>query len=186
MLFDTYLQAIGVLSIILTWCAIAFVLLVTARVLEKSVSHHVAMKKNNHIIFAILMTVSLALMSIFLYFWLIPVHSLSAFFAVIVGFAIFLELVATWVPLTVGWRHNVHQVCSYGAAFLLPILMILIILSPGVSSVSIWVSIFSLSLMVILLYLFLFVKPVRRHYLIYQNIYILAFHISILSMIYTV
>lgn len=181
-----YLQTIGILSIVLTWCAITFILLVTARVLEKSVSHHAAMKKNNHIIFAILMTTSLVLMSIFIYFWLIPVYNLSAIFGAVVGLAILLELVTTWVPLTVGWRHTVHQACSYGAAFLLPILMILIILSPDVSSVSTWISVFSLSVMVVLLHLFVFVKSVRRHYLIYQNIYILAFHISILSMIYTV
>ena len=174
---------LGIISIILAWCAISYILLVTTRALDKSVSHHVAINNSNHIIFALLMTVSLTFMGIFIYFWLIPTYSLSTLFAVVVGLAIFLEFVTTWIPLTVGWKHSVHQACSYGAAFLMPILII-ILLSSGLSGVAMWVNICSLSLMLVLLYLFVFVKSVRRHYLVYQNIYILAFHAALLSMIY--
>lgn len=185
MLSDVAMQIIGVISVILTWCAIAFILLVNLRVLEKSVSHHAAMDSKNHFIFAILMSVSLIALSAFIYFWLIPAYNLSILFVIVVSLAIVLEFITTWVPLTSGWRHTVHQICSYGAALLLPVLTILTALSPGVSNITMWVSFGSLGVMLALLCMFVFVKSVRRHYLIYQNIYILAFHISLLSTLYS-
>lgn len=180
---QAYLQILGIVSIILTWLAIAFILLNVERNLEKSVSHHVATKKSNHIIFSIVMSASLLCLSIFVYFWLIPSYSLSGIFSAVIGLAILLEYVTTWIPLTTGWRYVVHQLCSYGAACLLPILMFLVVRSPKISSIPRYISLGALCVMIALLCLFIFVKATRRHYLIYQNIYVIAFHISLLSMI---
>jgi hypothetical protein len=181
---DNFFQIYGMVSIALTWLAISFVLLITERNLARSVSHHAAVKSGNHLIFGLIMTASLVTMCVFMYGWFIPSFNLPLPFALVVGLAILLEFITTWIPLTVGWRYVTHQLCSYGAALLIPVLLVFMLLSPKISGLSMVICIGSLALMSFLLYLFLFVKSAHSRYLVYQNIYIAAFHISILSVAY--
>jgi hypothetical protein len=178
-----YLPALGVISILLTWLAIGFILLVTTRDLTMSVSHHAALEKRNYFIFCVLMTISLGLMGMFMYCWFIPTFALPMIFGVIVGVAILLELITTWIPLTEGWKYTVHQSCSYAVAALIPFLAIFMVLSPRISTISLYACLAMLGVMSYLTYLFVFVKSARQHYLVYQNVYVAAFHISILSML---
>jgi hypothetical protein len=178
-----YLQTSGVISVLLTWFAIGFILLATSRDLTRSVSHHAALEKRNYFIFCFLMTLSLVLMSLFMYGWFIPTFALPVIFGVIVGVAILLELITTWIPLTEGWKYTVHESCSYAVAALIPFLTLFMVFSPKISTISLYVCLAMLGVMSYLTYLFVFVKSARRHYLVYQNVYVAAFHISILSML---
>jgi hypothetical protein len=179
-----YLPALGVISILLTWLAISFILLTISRDLTRSVSHHAARERVNYFIFCILMTIGLALMWVFMYYWFIPTFTLPLLFGVITGIAIILELITTWVPLTEGWKYKVHESCSYAVAALIPFLTLFMVFSPKISTLSLYFCLAMLGVMAFLTYLFVFVKSARRHYLVYQNVYVAAFHISILSMLF--
>lgn len=176
-------ELLGVISILLTWLAIGFILIVTARDFTKSVSHHAALKKINYFIFCTLMTIGLGLMWVFMYEWFIPTFALPLLFGIIAGLAIILELITTWVPLTEGWKYKVHESCSYTVAALIPVLTLFMVFSSNISSIALYFCIAMLAVMAFLTYLFIYVKSARRHYLVYQNVYVATFHISILSMI---
>jgi hypothetical protein len=178
------LRSFGVVSVLLTWVSISYILYVNERNLERSVSHHAAIKARSHMIFGVFMTASLIFMFLFMYGWFIPYFQLPATFSIIVGAALILELATTWVPLTTGWKYIFHQTSSYGAAMLIPFLLFITLFSPKMSNIAAYVNIASLAIMVFLLYLFVFVKSARLRYLIYQNVYVAAFHVAILATAY--
>ncbi len=178
------LRLFGILSVLLTWTSIGFILYVTERNLGRSVSHHAAVTARNHVIFGLIMTASLIFMFLFMYGWFIPYFQLPTIFSIIVGVALILELATTWVPLTTGWKYIFHQTSSYGAAILIPFLLFITLFSPKTSHIAAYVNITSLAVMVFLLYLFVFVKSARLRYLIYQNTYVAAFHVAILATAY--
>jgi hypothetical protein len=174
-------KVFGLLSIFLTWISIGYILFTIEKDLSKSISHHAALKTKNYIIFSVLMSVSLVLMYLFMTQWFIPTFQLPDFFKVTAVLAILLELTATFIPLTTGWKFTVHQLTSYGTALLIPILLVSIALSSAISSEAFCVAIGSVFVAAVLIYLFFFVKKARDHYLVYQSVFVAAFHAAIVA-----
>jgi hypothetical protein len=181
MMIDESYKLFGVFSVLLTWMAIGYVMLTIERDIAKSISHHASQKRKNYIIFCVLMIMSLIAMLIFMVKWFIPAFNLPLFFSCTVMLAVLLELVTTLVPLTHGWRFVSHQVASYGAALLLPVLLFMLTFSPDIPEASIYIVFVSLIAQLVLLSLFFLVPRIRRHYLIYQSMYVFFFHFGIVA-----
>lgn len=178
------LKILGIISVVLTWLSIGYIMYVTPRELSRSISHHAALNKRPYYLFAIGMTISVVLMYIFMIWWLIPALLLPAWFSILVVAVIVLELVTTWIPLTVGWKYTAHQTCSYGAALLIPVLLFVIAGSSVISDAARAVTYAAIGTMFVFLCLFLFVKAVHKHYLLYQSLYVAVFHVALLAAVY--
>jgi Na+/glutamate symporter len=181
MYIDDNFKFIGLLSIFLTWASIGYILFTIEKDLTKSISHHAVLKTKNYIIFSTLMSASLVLMYLFMTRWFIPTFRLPASFQITVILAIVLELITTFIPLTTGWKFTVHQLTSYGTALLIPVLLVSIALSSVISASSFYVAIVSVIVVTVLIFLFFFVKRARDHYLVYQSIFVAAFHGTVVA-----
>ena len=179
---DLLIRAVGVISVLLSLFAIWFILFMSELDVSKPISFHVAIARRNHYIFGVLMSIALIEMGFFIYLWLIPHYHLPGVFSIIAGIAIILEIITTWIPLTTGWRKLVHNICSYGTALLLPVLLLLVLMSPEIGIVLFYICLTSTALMLIFLFLFFLVKSTHTRYLLFQTSYIFLFNISILSL----
>lgn len=178
------LKIFGLLSVLITWLAITYILLRRPRDAAKSISHHAATGDKDYKIFAVLMTLGVISMLVFMTLWLVPVFRLPVIFTVIALLAVVLELIATWVPLTTGRKYVIHQGCSYGAAFLIPVILLLLAFSEGLPDAPRYISLAAVILMLTFMALFKLAKKTRDNYLWFQSLYVLAFHISLLAVAY--
>jgi hypothetical protein len=174
----------GPVSVLITWLAIAYILLRQPRDISKSISHHAARRDKDYKIFAVLMTIGVLLMLLFITKWLQPMLRLPDVFLLVAGIAILLELIATWVPLTEGRSYSIHQFCSYGAAILVPIVLLFLAFSGHITGIAKFINFAAIVIIVAFMGLFIFVKKTHKHYLWYQTVDILIFHISILAVAY--
>lgn len=181
---DTF-KNFGLVSIIITCLTIGLILLANKKDKSHSVSHHVAISKRWSIIYGVAISIALVCMSLYMAKWFIPAFALPLIFSIIFWLAILLELVTTWVPLTTGRAYTIHQVCSYGAAALIPAFLFVLALSSHISRAGKCIDIAAVILMVVFILLFLFVKKAHRYYLFFQTTYIVAFYAALLSITYT-
>jgi hypothetical protein len=176
-----WFKACGLLSVLLTWSAIAFVIYRAPRDLSKSISHHAALQKREYRVFAVTMTLALCLMYVFIMRWLVPALSLNTYISAALLVALAMELLTTWVPLTDGITYTAHNYLSYGTALLIPLALTGIVVTSTLSSTAALVVYIALAVMFILMLVFLTIKKAHERYLVYQSIYIAAFHIAIIS-----
>lgn len=181
---EDYFRLFGLLSVVLTWLSIGYILTTIERDLSKAISYHAAMQRKNYRIFSVLMSTSLVVMGVFMFMWFIPTLHLSVLFSSMIVLALLLEFVATLVPLSNGWRSTVHQIMSYGTSLLLPILLLMLVLSGMLSGTAFCIAFGSFMLMLFIWFLFIFIKKTHGCYLIYQSIYILAFHTALIAVAY--
>lgn len=177
-------KVLGILSVLLTWSSIMYILLRIPRNIARSISHHAAQRKESYRIFALGMTGALVCMTVFVLKWLTPALQLPGYLVALFLFAIALEMVTTWVPLTQGRRFAIHQWCSYGTAVIIPVILILLAWSPKISTAALWVDVLAIAFIVTFWFMFFFVKKSRALYLVYQSLYIAAFHLALLSIVF--
>jgi len=171
----------GVLSVFLTWSSVAYILLRIPRAAAHSISHHAAQRKKEYRIFVLGMTTSLICMTLFVIKWLAPSLQLPGYLIAVFLVAILLETIATWVPLTEGRQFAIHQWCSYGTAVIIPVILILLAVSPRVRGLAFYIDIAATVFIFAFWLMFFFIKKTREHYLVYQSLYIAAFHCALLS-----
>lgn len=178
------MQFLGVASVALTWAIIVVLLTRWPRIVSQSISRHAAANKEVHVPYAIALTIAVALMGLFIYSWFIPALQLPLAFSILFTAALACELVATWVPEVPGWQYTVHQLCSYGAAVLMPYMLVFVFASENVGLVGKAVALGSLLAMAASFLLYAFIKKLRQVYLWCQMSYIAAFHLSVLTAAY--
>lgn len=181
MYIDQNYRYLVFIATILAWLAIGIVLWFWPVTKSKSISTHVSASKKAWLIFAPLETVALLLLYIFMLKWFIPTLILPTVYTALVSVVVLLELLTTWIPDTTGWKHTAHRKTAYGAAFLLPLLIMPILFSEATTAFSKMVTFISLSVMFYILYLLIAVKTARQKHLIYQSIYFACFYLPILS-----
>jgi len=178
---DAMFRVVGVVSVLVTWLAISYILLRQPRNPAQSISHHAARGDKDYLIFAGLMTVGVLALFLYMVKWLAPTFNLPTAFTVITCVAVGLELIATWVPLTEGRKYTIHQACSYGAAFLLPILLVQLLFAEGLPVLAWYSALAAVLVMIAFMALFKLYKPSRMRYLWYQSIYVFMFHLAVLA-----
>lgn len=177
------MKIFGIFSILLTWVAILLVLTRTSREMSKSISHHAALKRPEYYIFALLMTISVISMWVFMVYWVVPALQLSIGFTVLFSIAATLEIITTLIPLTSGWRRKVHETTSYGAALLVAVMIGWILTSPVLSTAATSICLIAIVGMIVFFLLYFFVKSTHKHHLVYQSLYVALFHLSLLTLI---
>jgi len=146
-----------------------------------SISHHAAQRKKEYRIFALGMTASLVCMTVFVTKWLVPSLQLPGYLTAVFIIAILLETITTWVPLKEGRQFAIHQWCSYGTAVIIPVILILLAVSPKIRGLAFYIDIAATGFIFTFWLMFFFIKKAREQYLVYQSLYITAFHCALLS-----
>lgn len=177
--FNELYPYMGLLSFILTWFAISYVLYKNPRELSKSISHHASKDIRVYRVFAVTMTAALLLLTAYLSLYLIPTANLPIVLVSLFVIAIILELLTTWIPLSDDRRFHPHAVLSNTAAFLMPVITTGLVFSSHLKSAALTVAYMGLVVMVGLLVVFFAIPKARNTYLVYQSMYILAFLLTI-------
>ncbi len=170
----------GLVSFVLIWSAILYVLHKNPREFSKSISHYAAKDVKVYKPFAIIMSLALFFLAIYLFLFLIPVLNLHIFVITLFIIAIVIELLTTWIPLTDDRRFHPHAILSNTAAFLMPLITIGYVMSAHLNSILLFIAYAGLIVMVSLLIIFLTIPKARKLYLIYQSIYVVAFQLTII------
>lgn len=147
------------------------------------ISANIARNKFSSTLFGISLTLSMVLMLLYGYGWLIPAYGLGIFFAVLYGVILINLLILGWVPLSEGRRGTVHNVAAYGMAWLfIPVVAILAITSG-------WVAVRILGLLFVLFAfslvgLYFFSRSARRNFFLWQSTYFISFLVFLLTATY--
>lgn len=179
LVFNELSPYLGLLSFILMWFAIFYVLYKNPRELSKSISHHAAKDTSAYRVFAVIMTAALLLLTAYLFLYLIPAANLHAFLVSLFVIAVILELLTTWIPLSDDRRLHPHAILSDTAAFLMPVITTGLALSGHLKSAALTVAYIGLVIMIGLIVIFFTVPKAREKYLVYQSVYVLAFLLTI-------
>ncbi len=178
------LRSLGLISIVVAWASI--VALVTGLRLgsEHSISRHAASNKIAYFLMAFTETLLLSLFTVFTIFWFGPHFKAPTLLTVvIVGSALGL-VIAAWVPDIKGVRRIIHEYTSYGAFLLMIPATTLIITLPKLGSFARFMATLTLFYMISTVLLFSLSPKVKRFHLYFQMVYLLSFHLVILSAVY--
>lgn len=175
-------QILGILGICICVAAIASVL-AKDRDLTRSISHHAAREPHVHRLFAVTMTIGMALIAASTLCWFVPHFDMPWIFTSMLILALVLETITTWVPLTQGWKFTVHQTASYTVAALIPILLAIIASTDTVSPFGRIVSLIGTAVILAFIALFFTIQGQRQYYLVYQTTYVAIFFISLMGAI---
>jgi hypothetical protein len=174
----------GVLSIILIWVVILFILNKWKPTKHKSISQHAAASREAFIIYTLFISLALLLFTLFVFKWLIPTYHLRGQFSVLAAITIVAEFVTVETPDNGGWKSKIHNPCAFGVALLLPVLLFMLTTSSSLDIAVRTISGLAFVGMLIMLVLFVLKPKTHEKYLVYQSLYYLLFHIPILGAIF--
>ncbi len=116
------MKNLGLLSIAVSWAGLIFLIRRWKGAKHMTFSQHAAQYKSSALYYAVLWSICLPLMAIYLFGWFTPTFHMGTGFRVLCGLAIFAMAVAAYVPETTGKRVVIHRWSAFGMALLfLPI-----------------------------------------------------------------
>jgi hypothetical protein len=177
------IESLGIICVVASWIAGAFMLTKWRGTRDMSISLHAASARAAYIIFALVLTLGGGLFMVYLYGYFIPTLKLGNDFRILLALAFACQVVAAWVPDIADWNHwraKVHKVAAWSMAVLFMPLTGLILLSPELSSLARIIGNVCFISMVVLWAIFIFGKGKTR-FLVYQTLYIVMFQITILA-----
>ncbi len=180
MLLGEFYAYTGLFSFGLTWLAVFYVLHKNPREFNKSISHHAAKNLKAYRLFAIIMSLALFSLAIYVLLFLAPTLNLHIFIVSLLVVAIVMELLTTWIPLTDDRKFHPHAVLSNSTALLMPLITAGMIVFSQLNKVALVVAYVGLVTMIGLLIVFFTIQRARKMYLIYQSIYVVAFQLTII------
>lgn len=177
-------KLLGIISIAITW--LSLVILVTKWPRDNSISfsRHAARSKQPYLMMAFSESFTVPAFILFCWFWFIPTFSLSVIFTIGVISSGMGFLIGAWLPDTVGLKHIIHQIVAYGAATLFIPCAAILALSSHISTAGRVLSGASTIYMATMIAAFFLYPKAKDHHLIFQTIYIVCFHMSILLAVY--
>ena len=177
------IHSLGVISIVLSWLAVGYLLRKWRGTKAMSMSLHAASDLRAYLFFGVSLTLTGAMLYAFMLVWFIPRYSLGVVFTGLICAAILGQMIAAWVPDVPGIKRIIHRVAAYGmAATFIP--MTLVIVSSGhIPMAARVVGSLALGYMIVSLSLLAFGK-LKAHYLILQVLYVLLFQLLLLSAAY--
>jgi hypothetical protein len=182
-------EYLGLALIILSWIAGGYILTKWRGTNAMSISQHAASSKRSSLIFAAVLSGAGVLFYYWLMAWFVPELGLGKLFVVLLTFAFIGQFVAGLVPDALsdvsGVKRRVHRVAAYGMAYLFVPLSLLILMAPHASGFGRYFGIVCLAYLICGWLLISFVPGSRKHYLVFQVVYVVAFQLQILITIYT-
>jgi hypothetical protein len=109
---------------------------------------------------------------------------LPPLFTVLLTIGIALQMVTAFVPDKPGIMSQIHNLVAYGEAILLPIMLLILFRSTYLTTFARATAILAAGLELSYVIMFIGVKSLREHYLLYQSSYIVIFHIAILMSVF--
>ena len=152
---------------------------------HRSLSMHVADKHSTFLFFALVSTIGVGLMYIFMTQWFAPSLHLHPAFYVVMLTGLFCQLIAAWIPAS-GRREYIHSVFAYTMAVTMPLILAFVVISPVIAFwLKIWVGLTIIG-MAQQLALLVLTPEIKQKYLFRQLGYIASFYITITLIIFSV
>lgn len=153
---------------------------------HQSISAHMAASKRKYMLMGGTITVAAAPFALFALGWLAPTYQVSAWaMTIVVSIFTVAGLVAAWTRVhaeRTGIEHNLHMVSAGMAGISLGVIIALIALSPVLTTLAATLISIMIGITLVFGYLY-FLKPKsRRHFFIYESIYLMVFSINLLAL----
>jgi hypothetical protein len=181
---DPTFKLLGLLSIIIVWTGLLFLLYKWRGNRSMSFSLHAAQTKSGQIYYFFLFIIVLPLFYLFIIKWLAPTLNLNNNFTYLIGLGVVGQLLAVLVPALPGRRMQIHNFGAYLMAFTMIPVSLFIAFATVPFLVSL-VAALGAIYMVVATILLLTVKRSHAYYLYFQAAYIATFHVIILLSSYT-
>ena len=178
-------KSFGLLSIILIWAGLLYMIKKWPGNKSMSFSAHAAASRPGIVYYFTLFTTDLILFFLFVSKWLVPTLHLPYVFTTISFIAVLGQFIAICIPTTGGLKTRIHDLSSYVMFVLLMPLSLMLFYSSHVSLVARLACLLAACYMVVAWFLFTIVKSTKNHFLIYQTTYAASFHVALLLVIYT-
>jgi hypothetical protein len=151
-----------------------------------SISQHAGAQTKTFWVFMVVMTLDNLLLLVFIWKWFVPAIGLRPGFAAIFTLGFLLQATAALIPdRGDGSRASKnHALAAFSMAGVMPLLTLWLALSPHVGTLPRLLSALGTAWMFFSFYLFLFVRRSRKHFLIFQTIFIATFYACILATTY--
>jgi hypothetical protein len=128
------IQYLGILSILLMWLGVYFLIKNHGIDTTKSISRHAAKNNKYHILFGIVEITVVTIFSIFIFSWFIPQLELGNSYRITAMIGIAGTVFAALVPDKDGLKSNIHFAAAYSMAFSLMVMNYLLFTNPNVNS----------------------------------------------------
>jgi hypothetical protein len=178
------IEYLGLTVVFLSWIAGGYLLSKWRGSNDMSISQHAATSRQASVLFAVVMSGGGLLFYYWTLKWLVPRLDLGLWFSFLITLAFIGQFVAGLVADVVGHRRRIHRIAAYAMAYLFLPLSVLLINASNISGPARIIGILCLIYMIGSLLLINLVPATRKHYLIYQASYIVAFQLQILSAAY--
>jgi len=177
---------LGALSVLIAAAAFALILLLWPQGKKASISQHGGAHKVAYWIFASVLIADGLLFALFVWLWFMPVLQLPATFGYLVALGYALQIATAIIPDKADGRalSRLHARVAFSMAGVMMLLVGWLALAPHVAQ---WPRIFAglvFLWMGISWLLFVYVKKVRNHFLVYQAVYIAAFYVAFIAAAY--
>lgn len=175
---------LGLLIILCTWTAGLFLIRKTHDENLQTISKHAVSSVKTSLVFATAMITIGVLFYWWLLWWLKPHLALSAAFTVVGSLTTTCQIAIGLFPDTHGWVQQVHRLTAYSMAVLfLPLAVLITLSSQLLPAVQILCALLVLY-MFTSFFVIVIMRKVRKYYLFFQTMYIVAFDVIILLAAY--
>jgi hypothetical protein len=175
---------LGLLSLATIIVGLGYILRRWGKKSVLSLSSHAARQRPSRVIFAICLSLSIALFTLFTFGWLIPTYKLGVGYGFVLAASLACALVAALVPDGGGRESQIHGVAAWTMAVGMLALVVGLLLAPGLGVFAKFFLAIITSYLVIDWILFLFVRWSRRYFLVFQASYVLCFYLAALVAAY--
>jgi len=149
-----------------------------------TLSLHAASHRGAYLTMGIAATVTAIFIYPFFWLWFMPTLQLSPLFGWCIGIAAICQILIGWIPDKPGKLSRIHNVLAFIAGGMIIPITILLALSSEISSILKYLSFGYLGLSLLFIFLYFFVRSIRKHSLVYQMVFYWGFFSIILCAAY--
>src|SRR5882672_4665850 len=104
------MQHLGLLTVLLLIVGLTFTVTTWKGGVHLTFSQHVARKRSSKIFYSLLFLITLPILMLFFYAWLVPTKNLPNSFLWFSTIAVLFQIICTWIPEEGGRKTVVHRV----------------------------------------------------------------------------
>jgi hypothetical protein len=174
----------GTISVAITGLAIAFMVYTWKGDKGITISQNAAANRSSYLMMLIVQSITLPMLFLFWSKWLVPSLELPLLFTIFAGLTCLGLLLAAWIPDIKGWKSIAHRLFAYGAAALVPLMLIMLYYSPHISSFAKYLVLLVFIYDVMTIVMFTILKKGKSKKLYFQASYIFFFALTTLAAAY--
>jgi hypothetical protein len=172
------------LSVAITGLAIVFMVYTWKGDKGITISQNAASNRSSYLMMLVVQSLTLPMLFLFWSKWLVPTLELPLLFVIFAGFACLGLLLAAWIPDIVGWKSKAHRLFAYGAATLVPPMLIMLYRSPHISLFAKYMALLVIVYDMIAIAMFAILRKEKSKHLYFQAAYIFLFALTTLAAAY--